>query len=414
MNREDFPMIAVADSMKADCCLDPRDNGDREGWIYFDNAATMQKPRQVLKAVDEFYRRAYASPLRGLYDLSVAVTEEVRRAREKVAEFISADLPEEIIFTSGATEGLNMAAMWCAGLTSDDEIIVSRGEHHSNLLPWLRIAEATGAHLKMVDCRPDGTVDEVDYLKALTPNTKVVAVNLVGNVLGGKNCIKNLFKQAHNRGEVLCVLDAAQAVAHMKIDVRELNADIMVFSGHKMGAPMGIGVLYGKKKVLERVSPVQMGGEMVEQVSLEKKGLMVKFAEAPEKFEAGTQNVGGIIGLAAAIDYLTGVGFDKIASYERDLLDYATERLGEVAEIYGAGNGIVAFNITGIHPHDTAQFLSGEGIAVRAGWHCAQPLLEWLKIGPVVRMSLSFYNTREEIDKMAKILTRLKQEMSNV
>ena len=406
MNREDFPLILAGGSVKADCCLDPRDVGAVEGLIYFDNAATMQKPRRVIEAVREFYECRNANTLRGLYGLSVGATEEVERVRGEVANFIGAEGADEIIFTAGATAGLNMAAMWGAGMSSDDEIVVGIGEHHSNLLPWVRIAEATGARLKLVKCMRDGTVDLGDYERALTPNTRVVAVNYIGNVFGGENCIKNLFREAHDRGrDVMCVLDAAQAVAHKEVNMRGLGADVMCFSGHKMGAPMGIGVMYARRKIMEgRVMPMMVGGGMVEDVAVMDDGLLVRSAKGVRGFEAGTLNVGGIVGLGVAIEYLEEVGMGRIREYEEGLTEYLMEKVGEVAEVYGGGNGMVAFNVPGVHAHDTAQILADEGVAVRAGWHCAQPLLESLGIGPVVRASTCFYNTQEEIDRMVRIL----------
>ena len=392
MNREDFPIFK-----------------HQAGLAYLDNAATMQKPQAVIDAVRDFYERQNANPLRGLYDLSVQATEKVEQAREKIAKFIGAESPKEIIFTSGATDGLNQAAMWLSDLSSDDEMLVSYGEHHSNLLPWVRMVEANRAVLRPLECEPDGTVQEADFKRRLTPNTRIVALNLVGNVMGGENRIKNLFKQAHNRG-AKCVLDAAQAVAHQKVNVRELGADIMVFSGHKMGAPMGTGVVYARSDFLEKVAPVWLGGEMVESVSIELGMMRTEFAEAPRKFEAGTQNIGGIVGLLAAVDYLEGVGLEKIAKYEQELTAYMREKLEETVEVYGAGKGILAFNLPGVHPHDVAQFLNEKQIAVRAGWHCAEPLLEHLEIGPVVRASLSFYNTEEDVDRLAAALGELKEK----
>lgn len=393
MHREDFPLI-----MK------------REDLAYFDNAATMQKPRRVIEAVREFYEVNNANPLRGLYDLSVEATRMVSEAREAVAKFIGAEDAQEVIFTSGATEGLNMAAEWVAG----GEIVVGLGEHHANLLPWAVVAKRTGAKLRLAKCLRDGTIDKNDFKAKLSAKTKVVAVGLVGNVLGGENDVKRLFREVRKvSSDALCVVDAAQAVAHRRVDVRDLGADVLAFSGHKIGAPMGIGVLYGKRELLEKVEPVKVGGEMVERVSVENGKVDVKYAEVPQRFEGGTLNVGGIIGLGAAIEYLESVGMEKIERYERELLEYATERLAAIreVEVYGAGKGMIALNVAGVHAHDTAAILNEEGIAVRAGWHCAQPLLKHLGIGPVVRVSMSFYNTKEEIDKLVRALSTVAEKM---
>lgn len=415
MKRKDFPLIAGAASEMADCCMG-KDMGWQappEGLVYLDNAATMQKPRQVLAAVDRYYRTCSANPLRGMYDLSVAAGEQVATARAKVAKFIGAKSSEEIVFCSGATEGLNMVAGWCEPqLSSDDEILLSFGEHHSNILPWAMISQKTGASLSMARCKLDGTIIVEDFENNLNPNVQVVSISYIGNVLGGENRIKKLFKKAHEMGAI-CILDMAQAVAHRKVNVRDLDADIAVFSGHKMGAPMGIGVIYAKKHILEMAVPSKLGGGAVDTVQVTPLGIKMIYPAAggPQKFEAGTLNVGGIVGLGAAIDYLEEVGLERIAKYERELTDYALEKLDAVARVYGGNNGMIAFNVPGVHPHDVAQILNSEGIAVRAGWHCAQPLLEHLHIGPVVRASLSFYNTKGEIDKLARVLKTVPGKM---
>ena len=434
MNREDFPLIMGAVNDMADCCMG-KDMGWKvkpEGLVYLDNAATMQKPRQVIRAVQGFYETANANPLRGMYDLAVGATEVVDEVRKKVARFIGGSSADEVIFTSGATEGLNMAAEWSVGgsrarsggfesdfggggfgLSADDEILVGIGEHHSNLLPWARAAGQTGAKLRLVNVNEDGAIDEKDFLAKLTPNTKVVAVQLIGNVLGNENDVKRLFKAAHGQSGAICVLDAAQAVAHVLVDARGLGADILAFSGHKIGAPMGIGVLWAKRELLEKMEPLEVGGGMVESVKINRDGVDVERAKIPQRFEAGTLNVGGIVGLGAAIDYLESVGMGEIERHEEELTDYAVAALEGVSgvEIYGAGKGIIALNISEVHPHDTAAILNEEGIAVRAGWHCAQPLLEFLEIGPVVRVSMSFYNTKEEIDKLVRALAMARGRM---
>lgn len=411
MNREDFPLIMAAENQKADCCLDPREVEAVKGLIYFDNAATMQKPRQVIEAVQKFYRYGNANAFRGLYDLSAEATAKVREVREKVASFIGAKSADEVIFTSGTTDGLNMVAKWYAKMSMDDEILISMGEHHSNFLPWVQLSEETGARLRFVDCNEDGTVEMPDYKVLLTPNTKITALNYINNVYGGENCIKDLFKMAHEM-HATCILDAAQAPMHKRINVQELGADIMAFSGHKMGGPMGIGVLYAKEEILSDMSPVYVGGGMVERLMLMPDGVFMEMSSAPKKFEAGTLNVEGIIGLGAAIDYLEEVGVEKIQKYVQELTDYAIEQLSkETAEVYGGNNGIISFNIDGVHAHDVAQMLAREGIAVRAGWQCAQPLLRDTGIGPVVRMSLAMYNTKEEIDKMVDVLSGVSEGM---
>lgn len=266
--------------------------------------------------------------------------------------------------------------------------------------------------MSFASCKADGTVDYDDFVDKLTPNTKIVALGYINNVYGGENCIKKLFKAAHEIcPEAVCVLDAAQAVAHRKVNVRKLDADAVAFSGHKMGAPMGIGALYVRDELIRWLKPIKFGGGMIDEVGIRPQGILTRTPTSVRRFEAGTPNMEGIVGLAAAIDYIEGVGYEKIREYEEELTEYMAEKVGEVAEVYGYGNGILAFNVPGVHPHDTAQILAGEGIAVRAGWHCAQPLLEAMGVGPVVRASLAFYNTKAEIDKMAAELRKVQEKM---
>lgn len=395
MQRDDFPLI----------------NSNK--YIYFDNAATMQKPRQVLDAVRDFYEAKNANPLRGIYDLSVQAEEETHQARQKVADFIGATSPEEIIFTRNATEGLNMAAWWIAKtLTSDDEILIGQTEHHSNLLPWARIANETGAHFGFIPGEEGGKITAKIFEAILTPNVKVVTLSLMGNVFGNLNEVAEISKIAHQNG-VIVVVDAAQAVAHLPVSVADLGADFLVFSGHKIGAPMGIGVLWGKKKLLNQSLPILLGGGMVKDVSINRHNFGFTLQSLPAKYEAGTQNIGGIVGLGAAIDYWRKHDAAKLWQHEQELTQQMVSGVKELSgvELIGAGQGIVSFKMDKVHPHDIAQCLADENICVRAGYHCAQPGLDLLGIGPVVRASLSFYNTEEEVDKFLKVLGTVRQKM---
>ena len=385
-------------------------------YIYFDNAATTQRPVQVLEAVERFYRTENANPLRGLYEWSVNATEAYENARAKVAEFLGAADPAEIVFTRNATEALNLVA-YSWGMTyvkPGDEIVVAVSEHHSNILPWQMVARETGAKLVWMECAEDGSYPESELAK-IGPAAKVVAIAQVSNVLGQPKPIRHIADLAHRNGAVI-VVDGAQAAPHMRVDVQDLDADFFVLSGHKLLAPMGIGVLYGKKALLESMPPFLTGGEMIEYVTRES----ATFAEVPHKFEAGTVNAAGAVGLAAAIEYLGMVGFDYIEERDRTLTKLLMQEMSAVehVEIYGSVDpdthcGIVTFNIEGCHPHDVSTILDMDHICVRAGHHCAQPLMKHMKVpmGATCRASVYFYNTEEEVHRFAESLCRVRREL---
>ena len=382
---------------------------------YLDNAATSQKPEVVLKAIEDYYKNKNANPMRGLYELSVASTTAYESARETVAEFINASQNEEIVFTRNATESLNLVA-YSYGLNNikaGDEIVVSILEHHSNMLPWQMVAKATGAKLVFLECEEDGEITKAEIDSKINEKTKIVACTQISNVLGIPTPIEYIIEKAHSVGAI-AVVDGAQSIPHKKIDVRELDADFFAFSGHKLCGPMGIGVLYGKKSLLDGMPPFLSGGEMIEYVTKEK----ATFAPLPHKFEAGTVNAEGAVGLAAAIDYIESIGYEKIESIERELSEYAMEVLSKNKYIRILGSkdpakhsGIINFILEGVHPHDVSTILDSKGIAVRAGHHCAQPLLQHLKISSTTRASLSFYNTKEEIDALSAALLEIRKEM---
>lgn len=383
---------------------------DEKGRVlaYLDNAATTQKPEQVIGTVRAYYETFNANPHRGAYSISVRATEAFEEVRRKAARFIGADGPEEIVFTSGATDAINLAAISYGeqAVGQGDEILISVLEHHSNLLPWQRLARRTGAVLRYLFPGKNGCVALEEAAEKLTARTRIVALTHVSNVLGGVNPIRDIAALAHAKGAAV-LLDAAQSVPHIPVDVQALDVDFLAFSGHKMLAPAGIGVLYGKKALLRQMEPLRLGGGIVEEVTQQS----VRYLDAPWKFEAGTQNVEGVIGLGAAIDYLEAVGMDRIRETEGRLTEYALERLSAVPgiELYGvqggeARTGILSFNIAGVHPHDTATILASHNVAVRAGHHCAQPLMAHLGVNATCRMSLYFYNTREDIDRLARAL----------
>ena len=395
--RADFPLLESSDV------------------IYMDNAATSQRPQAVLDAMNEFYKHHNANPLRGVYKLSVEATEDYENARARVAKFINAAGSEEIVFTRNATESLNLVA-YSYGLNNikaGDEIVVSILEHHSNMLPWQMVARATGAKLVFLDCEEDGEITKAEIDSKINEKTKIVACTQISNVLGIPTPIEYIIEKAHSVGAV-AVVDGAQSIPHKKIDVKALDADFFAFSGHKLCGPMGIGVLYGKKELLDAMPPFLSGGEMIEYVTRDS----ATYAELPHKFEAGTVNAEGAVGLAAAIDYIEGVGYDKIEAVEKELSAYAIETLSKnkYVRILGSKDpakhsGIINFILEGVHPHDVSTILDSKGIAVRAGHHCAQPLLQHLKINSTTRASLSFYNTKEEIDALSAALSDIRKEM---
>ena len=387
-------------------------NTDR---VYFDNAATSQKPKCVIDAVQEFYEKYNANVLRGLYPLSVEATERYENARKTVQRFIHAACPEEIIFTRNATESMNLVAYsyGMANLKAGDEILVSILEHHSNILPWQMVSRATGAKLVFLECEPDGTIPKEKMDEAFSEHTKLVAVTQVSNVLGCVNDIPELVKRARACGAVI-LMDAAQSAPHMPIDVQKLDVDFVAFSGHKMLAPMGIGVLYGKQELLEKMPPFLTGGEMIETVSR----YDAVYAELPHKFEAGTVNAGGAVGLAAAIDYLESYGMDTLHAVEQELTAYLFRGMNAIPHVHVLGSqrednhtGIVSFTVDQVHPHDISEVLSSDGMDIRAGHHCAQPLHDHLGIHSTARASLMFYNTKEEIDRFLESDSNIRRRM---
>lgn len=387
-------------------------NTDR---VYFDNAATSQKPKCVIDAVQEFYEKYNANVLRGLYPLSVEATERYENARKTVQRFIHAACPEEIIFTRNATESMNLVAYsyGMANLKAGDEILVSILEHHSNILPWQMVSRATGAKLVFLECEPDGTIPKEKMDEAFSEHTRLVAVTQVSNVLGCVNDIPELVKRARACGAVI-LMDAAQSAPHMPIDVQKLDVDFVAFSGHKMLAPMGIGVLYGKQELLEKMPPFLTGGEMIETVSR----YDAVYAELPHKFEAGTVNAGGAVGLAAAIDYLESYGMDTLHAVEQELTAYLFRGMNAIPHVHVLGSqrednhtGIVSFTVDQVHPHDISEVLSSDGMDIRAGHHCAQPLHDHLGIHSTARASLMFYNTKEEIDRFLESVSNIRRRM---
>lgn len=381
---------------------------------YLDNAATTQKPQCVLDAVNEYYTSHNANPMRGLYELSLQATQAYEDARTAAAELIGAS-SEEIVFTRNASESLNLIAysFGLHNIKEGDEIIVSVEEHHSNFLPWINIAGHTGAKVVYWDCEPDGYMNPDTLSELISDRTKLVAVTHVSNVLGRVNDIRRIADIAHEAG-ALIVCDGSQSVPHMKTDVNDLDVDFFVFSGHKMYGPMGIGVLYGRKKLLDDMPPFLYGGEMIETVTKER----VTYAEVPHKFEAGTVNAGGAVGLHAAIKFMNGYGYELIEERERELTRHAFEEMSAMPYITILGssrfeehNGIIAFKVEGVHPHDVTAIFSDSDVAVRAGHHCAQPLHKHLGIMSSTRVSMAFYNTMEEVDRFLEVLSGIRIKM---
>lgn len=383
--------------------------------VYLDSAATSQKPVQVIEAMDRYYREYNSNVHRGVHTLGTLATDGYEGAREKVRKFINAKAVQEIVFVRGTTTAINtVAASYArANLKEGDEIVITPMEHHSNIIPWQQVAKATGATLKYIPLQEDGTIALEDVEKTVTSNTKIVSVMYVSNVLGTINPVKEIAAIAHKNGAVM-VVDGAQSTPHMKIDVQDLDCDFYALSGHKMCGPTGIGALYGKKALLEKMEPIEFGGEMIDFVDLYES----TWKELPWKFEGGTPIIAGAIGLGAAIDFLEEIGMDNIAHYEHKLAQYAMEKVSEVegVTIYGPKEraGLVTFNIDDVHPHDVATVLDAEGIAVRAGHHCAQPLMKWLKVSATARASFYLYNTEEEIDVFVKALIKTKEYFGNV
>lgn len=383
--------------------------------VYIDNAATTQRPQCVIDAVEQFYTKHNANPLRGIYELSAAATEDYESARDAVRDFIGASSSREIIFTRNTTESINLVA-YSYGLSNvhaGDEVLVSIMEHHSDLLPWQMVCRQTGAKLKFIECDRDGSIDLDKVRELMTDRTKIVAVTQLSNVLGRVNPIREIAKLAHEKNAVILV-DGAQSTPHIPVDVKELDADFFAFSGHKLYGPMGIGVLYGKERLLDEMPPFLSGGEMIESVTRES----AVYAELPHRFEAGTVNASGAVGLKAAIEYVNGIGFDTIQKLESEITSYTFERMKNIEgiNIIGSQNaadhgGIITFTVDDVHPHDVSEILSSDGIAVRAGHHCAQPLLKHLGCRSTVRASFSFYNTKEDADKFLSSLAAVRERM---
>ena len=390
---------------------------DHPSLVYLDNAATTQKPSCVIEAVRRFYETENANPLRGLYDLAQRATAAYEESREAVAGFIGAASPEEIIFTRNASESLNLVAYsYGTFLKEGDEILISVMEHHSNLIPWQQLAERSGALLKFLECDAEGRITEKAFRAALTPKTRIVSMTQISNVLGVRSDIKTFVRLAHEAGAIF-VCDGAQSVPHIPVNVRDLDVDFLAFSGHKMLAPMGIGVLYGKKALLEKMPPFLTGGEMIEYVTRES----ATWAELPHKFEAGTVNAAGAVGLRAAIEYYNRTGFDAIVKREEALGELAFDALSSVPHLHIMGsdqakehNGIFSFSLDGVHPHDIAEILNADGICIRAGHHCAQVLMQHMKTPSTVRASLAFYNREEDIERLAQSLMTVRRRMGYV
>lgn len=383
--------------------------------VYLDSSATAQKPISVINAVNDYYKYNNSNVHRGVHTLGSRATDQYEGAREKVRRFINADSVSEIIFNRGTTTGINTIASSYAldNLAEGDEIVITPMEHHSNIIPWQQAAKRTGATLKYIPLQADGTVSLQDVRETITGRTKIVAIAHVSNVLGTINPVKEITEIAHGYGAVT-VIDGAQSVPHMKVDVTDINCDFYTFSGHKMCGPTGIGVMYGKRELLENMEPVEFGGEMIDFVNLYDS----TWKELPWKFEGGTPIIAGAIGLGTAIDFLTDVGMDNILRHEQMLAGYAMDRLSEIdgLTIYGPEEraALVTFNLADVHPHDTSTVLDAEGIAVRAGHHCAQPLMKWLDVVATARASFYLYNSKEDVDRLVEGLLTTKEYFGDV
>lgn len=393
--REDFPILARTVHGKP--------------LVYLDNAASAQRPRAVIDAIRHVYEEEYANVHRGVHLLSQLATQAYEGAREKTRKFINAGSLKEVIFTRGTTESINLVAQTYGrrNISAGDEILITTMEHHSNIVPWQLLCEETGARLRVAPINDHGTILMEDFLKLLGPKTRLVAFPHVSNALGTINPIKALIDHAHARG-VPVLVDGAQAVPHVRVDVQALDCDFYAFSAHKMFGPTGVGVLYGKEALLSQMPPWQGGGDMISSVTFEK----TTFNELPYKFEAGTPNIAGVIGLGAAIDYMSRIGIDAITDYENDLLAYGTKKLMSVPGLKLIGTApckasVLSFVLEGVHPHDVGTVLDQEGIAVRTGHHCAQPVMDRFGIPATTRASLAFYNTREELDYLTEKLHKV-------
>ncbi|MED4028398.1 cysteine desulfurase [Priestia megaterium] len=402
----------ISDIRKEFPILDQEVNGSP--LVYLDSAATSQKPLAVIEAIEKYYKEYNSNVHRGVHTLGTRATDGYEGAREKVRKFINAKSTEEIIFTRGTTTALNTvaASYGRANLKPGDEIVITYMEHHSNIIPWQQVAKETGATLKYISLTEDHALSLEEVKSTITSNTKIVSIMHVSNVLGTINPVKEIAEIAHANGAVM-VVDGAQSTPHMKVDVQDLDCDFFAFSGHKMGGPTGIGALYGKKELLEKMEPIEFGGEMIDFVNLYES----TWKELPWKFEGGTPIIAGAIGLGAAIDFLEEVGLDNIQAHEHKLAQYALDRLSQVdgITIYGPKEraGVVTFNIEDVHPHDVATVVDADGIAIRAGHHCAQPLMKYLNVSSTARASFYLYNTEEEVDKLVSSLIKTKEYFTN-
>lgn len=377
--------------------------------VYFDNGATAQKPQVVIDAIDKYYSEINANIHRGVHTLSQLATDAYEASRNTIQKHINAKHNHEVIFTSGTTFGINLVANGFAALLKEgDEVMVSNLEHHSNIVPWQFLCEKTGAKLVVIPMNEKGELVMAEFERLLSSKTKIVAVNHISNALGTINPIEEIIEKAHSVGAAV-LIDGAQATPHLKPDVQALDCDFYVFSGHKVCGPTGVGILYGKEEWLRKLPPYQGGGEMIAEVTFEK----TTYADLPHKFEAGTPNIAGGIVLGTAIDYMNEIGFDNIAAYEQELLDYATEKLLQIEglRIFGTSEhkaSVISFNIEGIHPYDIGTIIDKLGIAVRTGHHCAQPIMQYFNIPGTIRASFAFYNTKEEIDIFVEALQKAK------
>ena len=387
--------------------------------IYFDNAATTQKPRQVIDAEVDFYEKHNGNVHRAVHTLSLESTDLYEKSRERITRFINAKEPAEVIFVRGTTEAINLVAYsWGLGnLNKGDEVLVSLLEHHSNIVPWEITSKLKGFTIKYANVLPDGTLDYKDFKGKISKKTKIVCLSHVSNVTGVINDVKRITKAAHDNGSLM-LLDGAQSVPHLPVDVQDLDADFLAFSGHKMLGPTGIGVLYGKKQLLQGMSPFEGGGEMIKEVTFSQRGgCDVSLNDLPWKFEAGTPNICGAIGLGEAVKYLEGLGMESVASHEKVLTKYALKRLEECGKItvYGPSNvskksGIISFNVKKLSSHDVALICDNYGIMIRSGYHCAQPLHQQvLKLNSSARASFYIYNTSEEVDRFVEVLKEIEQ-----
>lgn len=399
--RQDFPI------------LNRKINGNP--LIYFDNAATTQKPRQVIDAIVDYYANHNGNVHRGVHTLSTEATDLYESARENTAKFINAKSPSEVVFVRGTTEAINLVAysLGCSNLGRGDEVLVSLMEHHSNIVPWEILSKCKGFKLNYAKVHDNGTLDYEDFESKITAKTRIACLSHVSNVTGVINDVKRIAKVAHENGALMLV-DGAQSVPHMKVDVQDMDMDFLAFSGHKMLAPTGIGVLYGKKAILQKLSPFQGGGEMIKEVSFGQERCSITWNEVPYKFEAGTPNIAGAVGLGAAVRYLSDLGMDNVFAHEKELTEYAYKHLRECSNVtlYGPSDlsrkcGIVPFSLKGFSSHEAAAIFNEYGIAIRSGYHCAQPLHQLFKLESSVRASFYLYNTPSEVDRFVEILKEL-------